>query len=206
MIEELSSKSNSLKTIVLRAMVNIAKGKKDLIEKSLETLTQIFENNPSYVPGIIAYAVGKQAINRDTDAKSMLRNFTKIPYTVEFAEEFEKGWLMLSQVFIDTDAKDSASELLQKCLNYNQSCGKAKEMLGTIKEAEANYSEASVYYESAWKLSKTASIGFRLAFHYMKSKKYVAAIDICKEILTIYPDYPRIKVEILDKCRTLLRP
>ena len=206
LIEELSSKSNSLKTIVLRAMVNIAKGKKDLIEKSLETLTQIFENNPSYVPGIIAYAVGKQAINRDTDAKSMLRNFTKIPYTVEFAEEFEKGWLMLSQVFIDTDAKDSASELLQKCLNYNQSCGKAKEMLGTIKEAEANYSEASVYYESAWKLSKTASIGFRLAFNYMKSKKYVAAIDICKEILTIYPDYPRIKVEILDKCRTLLRP
>ena len=172
----------------------------------METLTQIFENNPSYVPGIIAYAVGKQAINRDTDAKSMLRNFTKIPYTVEFAEEFEKGWLMLSQVFIDTDAKDSASELLQKCLKYNQSCGKAKEMLGTIKEAEANYSEASVYYESAWKLSKTASIGFRLAFNYMKSKKYVAAIDICKEILTIYPDYPRIKVEILDKCRTLLRP
>lgn len=205
LVDELTSKSNTLKTLVLRALVNIGKGKKDIIDKSLESLTSIFESNPTYVPAIIAYAVGKQAANREADAKSMLRNFTKITYTVEYAEEFEKGWLMLAQVFIDTDAKDSAIELLQKCLKYNQSCGKAKEMLGTIKESEAKYSEASIYYESAWKLSKTASIGFRLAFNYLKSKKYVNSIDICKEVLNMYPDYPRIKAEILDKCRTALR-
>ena len=205
LIEELTVKSNSLRTLVLRSMINIAKGKKDLIERSLETLTGIFESNNSYVPAIIAYAIGKQSINRDGDAKSMLRNFTKIPYTLEFSEDFEKGWLMLAQVFIDSDAKDAAGELLQKCLKYNQSCGKAKEMLGTIKEGEAKYGEASVYYESAWNLSKTASIGFRLAFNYMKSKKHVQAIDVCKEVLNMYPDYPRIKGEILDKCRAMLR-
>ena len=57
---------------------------------------------------------------------------------------------------------------LQKCLKYNLSCGKAKEMLGTIKKSEAKYAEASVRYESAWKLSKTDSTGFRLAFNYIK--------------------------------------
>lgn len=205
LLEELLMKANGLKPLVLRSLVSISKGKKDLTEKSLETLTGIFEVNQTYVPAIIAYAIGKQSINREADSKSMLRNFTKIPYTVEFAEDFEKGWLMLSQIFIDSDAKDAASELLQKCLKYNQSCGKAKEMLGMIKESEAKYAEASSYYESAWNLSKTASIGFRLAFNYMKSKKYVQAIDISKEVLHIYPDYPRIKSEILDKCRTLLR-
>lgn len=205
LVEELFSKSNTLKTLTLRAMVHIAKGKKDSVEKGLEILTSIFENNQSYVPAMIAYTVGKQAMNKDTDAKSMLRNFSKYPYTIEYAEEFEKGWLMLAQVFIDSDNKDSATELLQRCLKYNQSCGKAKEMLGTIKESENKFNEASDYYQAAWKISKTASIGFRLAFSFMKSKKYVQAISVSKEILTMYPDYPRIKSEILDKCRSLIR-
>ena len=205
LVEELFSKSNNLKTLTMRAMVHIAKNKKDSVEKGLEILTSIFENNQSYVPAMIAYTVGKQAMNKDTDAKSMLRNFSKYPYTIEYAEEFEKGWLMLAQAFIDSDNKDSATELLQRCLKYNQSCGKAKEILGTIKESENKFNEASDYYQAAWKISKTASIGFRLAFSFMKSKKYVQAISVSKEILTMYPDYPRIKSEILDKCRSLIR-
>lgn len=205
LVEELASKSNTLKTLVLRSLINIAKGKKDTTEKALDVLTSIFENNQSYIPAMIAYTVGKQAMSRDSDAKSMLRNFAKFPYTIEYAEEFEKGWLMLAQVFIESDNKDSAAELLQRCLKFNQSCSKAKEMLGTIKESENKFSEACQFYQSAWALSKTASTGFRLAYSYMKAKKYVQAISITKEILSMYPDYPRIKTEILDKCRSLIR-
>lgn len=205
LVEELASKSNTLKTLVLRALVNIAKGKKETTEKALEVLTSILENNQSYIPAMIAYTVGKQGMSRDSDAKSMLRNFAKFPYTIEYAEEFEKGWLMLAQVFIETDSKDSATELLQRCLKFNQSCSKAKEMLGTIKESENKFAEASQFYQSAWGISKTASTGFRLAYSYMKAKKYVQAISISKEILSMYPDYPRIKSEILDKCRSLIR-
>jgi tetratricopeptide repeat protein 21B len=205
LVEELISKSNTLKSLTLKALVQVAKGKKDSVEKGLELLTSIFENNQTYVPAMIAYTVAKQALNKDSDAKSMLRNFSKYPYTIEYAEEFEKGWLMLAQVFIDSDNKDSAVELLHRCLKFNQSCGKAKEMLGTIKESENKFNEASEFFQSAWKISKTASIGFRLAFSFMKAKKYVQAISISKEILSMYPDYPRIKSEILDKCRTLVR-
>ena len=104
LIRELTVKSNSLRTLVLRSMINIAKRKKCLINRSLDTLSGTFELNESYVPAIIVYAIGKEAVNRDAGVKRMLRNLEKIPYTLEFSEDFEKGWLMLSQVFIDSDA------------------------------------------------------------------------------------------------------
>ena len=39
---------------------------------------------------------------------------------------------------------------------------------------------------------KNAGVGFRLAFIYMKANRYVDAIDVGKDILKIYPEYPRI--------------
>lgn len=48
-------------------------------------------------------------------------------------------------------------------------------------------------------------MGYKLAFNYLKGKRYVDAIDISREVLKIYPDFPRIRKEILDKARTLLR-
>ena len=39
---------------------------------------------------------------------------------------------------------------------------------------------------------KNATVGFRLAFNYMKASRYTDAIDVGKEILKNYPDYPKI--------------
>jgi len=101
----------------------------------------------------------------------------------------------------------------------------------------------------AWKLEfeASATVGFKLAFNYLKCSKHVEAIDICEKVLyrntlklifqwiehsllilacliTIifvlscvvvlccgqvlgqYPDYPRIREEILVKAQNNLRP
>jgi len=42
-------------------------------------------------------------------------------------------------------------------------------------------------------------VGFKLAFSYLKSKKYVQAIDVAERVLDQYPDYPRIREEILKR-------
>ena len=56
-------------------------------------------------------------------------------------------------------------------------------------------------YEKAWKLEfeASAAAGFKLAFCYLKCRKFVEAIDVCEIVLELYPDYPRIREEILKK-------
>ena len=38
------------------------------------------------------------------------------------AESFERGWLMLADVYIQAGKYDMALELLKRCLQYNQVC------------------------------------------------------------------------------------
>lgn len=66
--------------------------------------------------------------------------------------------------------------------------------MGLIKEKEHSYIDAAVHYEKAHNLSgeKSASVGFRLAFNYLKAKRYIDCINVCKSILTHFPDYPKI--------------
>ncbi len=48
-------------------------------------------------------------------------------------------------------------------------------------------------------------MGFKLAFSYLKCRRYVEAIDVCELVLGQYPDYPRISEEILRKAQESIR-
>ena len=63
-------------------------------------------------------------------------------------------------------------------------------------------------YEKAWRLEHraSASTGFKLAFNYLKAKRFVEAIEVCNKVLNLYPDYPQIRADILDKAMIALRP
>lgn len=75
--------------------------------------------------------------------------------------------------------------------------------MGLIKEKETSYVDAATHYEKAHKLTseKSASIAFRLGFNYLKAKRYVDCINICRKILEIFPNYPKIEKEVLEKAR-----
>lgn len=80
--------------------------------------------------------------------------------------------------------------------------------MGFIMEKEQSYKDAATNYELAWKYSHQANpaIGFKLAFNYLKDKKFVDAIEVCHSVLTEYPNYPKIREEILEKAQGSLRP
>lgn len=84
---------------------------------------------------------------------------------------------------------------------------KAEEYMGMIKEKERIYIDAANHYEKAWTMSnkRNAGVGFRLAFNYMKASRFVDAIDIGKDILKVYPDYPKVQKEIVEKSRSMIR-
>lgn len=52
---------------------------------------------------------------------------------------------------------------------------------------------------------KNGGVGFRLAFNYLKANRFVDAIDVGKDILKVYPNFPRIQADIIDKARSSLR-
>jgi tetratricopeptide repeat protein 21B len=100
-----------------------------------------------------------------------------------------------------------ASELLRHVLQHNKACTKAYEYAGYIAEKDQACKDAANQYEYAWKFGGQANptIGYKLAFNYMKGKRYADAIDVCQQVLRVQPDYPRIRKEILEKSRNNLR-
>lgn len=74
-------------------------------------------------------------------------------------------------------------------------------------EKEASYKDAADNYEMAWKLGKKSSarVGYKLAFNFLKAKRFVDAISVCHGVLQKYPKYPKIRKDILDKARMSLR-
>lgn len=74
-------------------------------------------------------------------------------------------------------------------------------------EKERAYEDASQHYEQAWKVQneKSTTVGYKLAFNHMKAKRHLDAIMVCHKVLALNPDYPKIREEILDKCRENLR-
>ena len=115
---------------------------------------------------------------------------------------------MLADVYINGGKYDLAEELCWRCLGANKSCAKAWEFLGVVKEREMSYKDAAAHYEKAWLYENEASaaVGYKLSFNYLKAKKYVEAIDVCHKVLRQFPDYPKIRKDILEKCQASLRP
>ena len=140
-------------------------------------------------------------------ARNHLKRVAKHSWNFDDAEYLEKCWLLLADIYIQSGKFDLATELLRKVLLHNKSSTKSYEYMGYIMEKESSYKDAAQHYEQAWKFSNKANpaVGYRLAFNYMKAKRFTDAIDVCHEILAKYPNYPKIKKEILDKSRENIR-
>ena len=82
----------------------------------------------------------------ETIIKTALNN----EYQLEYADFFERAWLLLADFFISNNKYDLAEEQLGKCLKYNKSMVKAEEYMGLIKEKERMYVDAAEHYEKAW--------------------------------------------------------
>lgn len=113
----------------------------------------------------------------------------------------------MADYYISVNKYDLAEGELKKCLKYNKSNIKAEELMGLIKEKEKAYVDAADHYHKAFEMSnkKNGGVGFRLAFNYLKADRLVDAIDVGKEILKVYPNFPKVQSDIIDKARGLIR-
>ncbi|KAG2502129.1 hypothetical protein HYH03_000619 [Edaphochlamys debaryana] len=193
---------------VLECYAIMAGKDKNEIENCLNILLEMANQDPNNVPVLLAMATGFMMLKQTPKARNQLKRVQKIQYKPDEAEEFERSWLLLADIHIQGGKYDLAQDLCQKCLKYNKSCAKAWEIMGQIMEREQAYKDAADHYENAWKHENQASaqVGFKLAFNYLKARRYVEAVDVCHKVIKAFPDYPKIKKEILEKARQGLKP
>eukprot|EP01063_Lacrimia_lanifica_P030925 TRINITY_DN5002_c0_g1_i1.p1 TRINITY_DN5002_c0_g1~~TRINITY_DN5002_c0_g1_i1.p1 ORF type:complete len:1347 (+),score=658.12 TRINITY_DN5002_c0_g1_i1:120-4160(+) len=216
---------------LLEGYVKIAKRKKEDLDAAIQIFTDIMTGggdqqnnaeastdnlNPASnwsadkinVPCIVGMATAYQLLKATPKARNQLKRVSKAQYDQDEAEDFERAWLLLSDIHIEGGKYDLAQDLLRKCLNANKSCCRAWELMGVIYEKEHSYRDAADCYENAWRLvsEKDPGIGYKLAFNHLKAKRYVSAIDITQKVLVAHPNYPKIRKDILDKARASLRP
>ncbi|XP_020661983.3 tetratricopeptide repeat protein 21A [Pogona vitticeps] len=178
------------------------------VEKALKVFREVGQNERDSVPAILAMAQAYMILKHTAKARTQLKRLTKVNWSLRDADELEKAWLLLSDIYCGIGKYDLAIDQVKRCLRYNKSCTKAYECLGFIAEKENSYKDAASNYELAWKYSNQANpaIGFKLAFNYMKDKRYVEAIDVCHDVLKACPDYPKIREEILGKAQAAIKP
>ncbi|XP_070582558.1 tetratricopeptide repeat protein 21A isoform X2 [Erythrolamprus reginae] len=193
---------------ILQSYCLMATKEKHNVEKALKVFIEMGQNERDNVPAILAMAQAYMLLKHTAKARTQLKRLIKVTWSLPDADELEKAWLLLSDIYCTSGKYDLATEQVKRCLRYNKSCAKAYECLGFIAEKENAYKDAAMNYELAWKYSNQANpaVGFKLAFNYLKDKKYVETIDVCHDVLKGYPDYPKIKEEILEKAQMAFNP
>lgn len=180
------------------------------VERGLNQLMDLYNDKKDYVPALLAMSQGLIIQKQVTKARNQLKriaDLAKKAYNPEFMDDFERAWLLLSEIYIQSSKYDLASSLCHLAKDHNRSCGKAWEQLGLIYEKEQAYKDAASHYEKAWEFCNetSPSVGYRLGFNYLKARRYVEAINICQQVLKISENYPKIKKDVLDKARQMLR-
>ncbi|XP_065740814.1 tetratricopeptide repeat protein 21A isoform X2 [Phocoena phocoena] len=193
---------------LLQSLCLLATREKANVEAALGTFTEMAQAEKDSIPALLAMAQAYSLLKQVPKARTQLKRLAKVPWTQAEAEDLEKSWLLLADIYCQGSKFDLASELLRRCMQYNKSCCKAYEYMGFIMEREQSYKDAATNYELAWKYSHHANpaSGFKLAFNYLKDKRFVEAIEVCHDVLKEHPNYPRIREEILEKAQGSLRP
>eukprot|EP00045_Choanoeca_perplexa_P015875 m.206398 g.206398 ORF g.206398 m.206398 type:complete len:1328 (+) comp17103_c0_seq1:37-4020(+) len=198
---------NKLRYRIQQNYALMATRQKPQLERALQAFNAMATEERDNVAVILGLSRAYVLTKNTPKARNSLKRVVKEDWTSEEADSFEGAWLLLADIYISNGKFDLAQDLLKKALQHNKSCSKAWEYTGLIMEKEHSYANAAEFYENAWEFSgkSDSAIGFKLAFNYLKAKRFVEAVDICHVVLKADPKYPKIKKEVLDRARQGLR-
>ncbi|XP_078037183.1 tetratricopeptide repeat protein 21B isoform X2 [Augochlora pura] len=212
LLQELNPKGSPHEMLTHRLLSNfflLTTKQKPNIEKALQDCTALASQEAlrDHVGPALGMAMAHILLKQTPRARNHLKRVSKNIWTFEDAEYLERCWLLLANIYVQSNKYDLANELLKRVLQHNATCVRAHELSGHIAEKEQNYKEAALQYCQAWKYGGKSklSVAYKLAYCSMKAKTYAEAIDACNEILKQSPDYPRIRKDILEKCINNLR-
>ena len=69
---------------------------------------------------LLGMATAHMILKQVPRARNQLKRVTKMTWTSADAEDFEKSWLLLADIYIQTNKLDVATDILKKCVTYNK--------------------------------------------------------------------------------------
>ncbi|XP_040560144.1 tetratricopeptide repeat protein 21B isoform X2 [Gallus gallus] len=109
--------------IQLRIMENyclMATKQKSNVERALNTFTEIVVAEKDHIPALLGMATAYMILKQTPRARNQLKRISKMNWNPIDAEEFEKSWLLLADIYIQSSKYDTAGELLKQCLRHNK--------------------------------------------------------------------------------------
>ncbi|XP_054643733.1 tetratricopeptide repeat protein 21B-like isoform X4 [Dunckerocampus dactyliophorus] len=193
---------------ILESYCLLATKQKANVDKALSVFTDIATSMKNHVPALLAMATSFMVLKQPAQARSQLKHIARMTWSVVDADQFEKSWLLLANIYIYSGKYDLADDLLKRCLHHNKSCFKAYAYRGFMMEKQQAFHDAAFNYKLAWKYGNQSNptIGYKLALNYLKAKENVDAIDVCHKVLATYPNYLGIRKDILEPACAALRP
>jgi len=84
---------------------------KSHLEKAASMLLELLNTEREYIPALVCLSQCYLMLKQAPKARNHLKRIAKMPYVAELADDFERGWLMLTDVYIVSGKYDLAEEL-----------------------------------------------------------------------------------------------
>lgn len=75
------------------------------------------------MPALLAVAQAYMLLKQVPKARTQLKRLAKAPWALAEAEELERSWLLLADIYCQAGKFDLASELLRRCVQHNKASG-----------------------------------------------------------------------------------
>jgi tetratricopeptide repeat protein 21B len=205
LLTELNAYAHLPAVQVMRARVLIHTHIKSEIQLAMEMLSTLLAQHPNHIPAIVELIYAQYLLGQRANAT--MKTLKQLEWVPQFAAELERAYCLMIDVAIRGYKYDKAKEMAERVISYNASSSKAYEYLGMIAEESGHYSDAVSAYEKAWKYRPISDpmMGYRFAFCAYKAGQYRMAIKVGKDVVAKYPEYARVKREIVDKAQCLFR-
>ena len=192
LLRELNLRRDDDKTKVYEMYGVILSKDENKIKEKISELNTILSKNSNNLPVYIAYIMGNLIIKNFEEVKNSLNIMNNLTLNIKYYSDYERGFLIMTYLFMLTENLKKAEESIQKVLTLNIAQVKGYEYLAMIKEKENKFEEACACYEKAWEYSNknNANIGYQLAVNYLNGKQYVKALNVCNEIKRKFKEYP----------------
>ncbi|KAL0241567.1 hypothetical protein GEMRC1_006802 [Eukaryota sp. GEM-RC1] len=181
---------------------------KRVISDTFSFVFDTLKDDLDWFPGALCLAVCHVHNNAIPKARTVLKKLCKQQRTEEYSEEFEISCLFLAQLYIQSNKYEYALELCDKVLSYNKSCSLAWELKGDIDEQDHAYRDAAINFDRSWQNGgqESSTVGYKLAFNYLKAEDYIRAIEVCHKVLDNNSTYDAIYNDVLMKAKEALKP
>ncbi|CAG2246626.1 IFT139B [Mytilus edulis] len=114
LLKELKPKAGDIRPKLLENMALIATKQKANIEKALNAFMEISTNERDHVGALYGMAAAYMVLKQTPRARNQLKRVGKNNWTMTDAEDLEKSWLLLADIYIQSGKYDMATELLKK--------------------------------------------------------------------------------------------